>query len=210
MSDIRTSVTGLILAGGMGRRMNGADKGLVMLQQHQMVTWVVNVLQPNVHEIIINANRNISDYEKLQVKVVTDSIEGFQGPLAGFEAGLAAATTEWVFTCPCDSPMQSPELLPHMFNVATENNAEIAVAFDGERTHPVFSLVRTELLDSLRTYLNAGDRKIDRWFDQHKLHTVDCSKFSQSFVNINTEEELEQAQLAHAALDTSATKGKPS
>ena len=195
MSDVRTAVTGIILAGGMGRRMNGADKGLVTLQQQHMIGWVIDILQPNVSEVIINANRNVADYEKFAARVVKDSIDGFQGPLAGFEAGLCAASTDWVYTCPCDSPRQSPALLPHMFAAVIENDAEIGVAFDGERTHPVFSLVRTELLQSLRTYLEAGERKIDRWFAQHKLLTVDCSEYSASFVNINTEEELKRAEL---------------
>jgi len=175
MSDARTDVTGLVLAGGMGRRMNGVDKGLVMLQQQQMIGWVIDTLKPNVSEVIINANRNMADYEQFAVRVVKDSIDGFQGPLAGFEAGLS--------------------LLPHMFQSVIENDAEIGVAFDGERTHPVFSLVRTDLLQSLRTYLESGERKIDRWFDQHKLLTVDCSEYAASFVNINTTEELKRAEL---------------
>ncbi len=195
MSDVRTAVTGVILAGGMGRRMNGVDKGLVVLQQQEMIGWVVDILKPNVSEVIINANRNTSDYEKFAASVVKDSIDGFQGPLAGFEAGMSAANTEWVFTCPCDSPKQSPALLPHMFQSVTEKGAEIGVAFDGERTHPVFSLVRTDLLQSLRMYLEAGERKIDRWFAQHNLLTVDCSEHSASFININTEEELKRAEL---------------
>lgn len=193
-SLIVNSVTGVILAGGMGRRMNGADKGLVQLQNHQMISLVINVLKPNVEHIIINANRNIAEYEALGEQVVSDSLEGYQGPLAGFEAGMGAAITEWIFTCPCDSPLQSQELLPHMFDSVTAHDAEIGIAYDGERTHPVFSLLRTDLLSSLQTYLGNGDRKIDRWFEQHKLHTVDCKKFAPSFININTEEELKQAE----------------
>ncbi len=193
------TVTAVILAGGMGRRMDGADKGLVRLKQHEMISWVIDVLKPNVGEVIINANRNLADYEKFGVRVVRDSLEGYQGPLAGFEAGMSAATTEWIYTCPCDSPMQSPSLLPHIFeSVNASPETDIGVAFDGKRTHPVFSLVRTRLLPSLQSYLSAGDRKIDRWFDQHKLQQVDCSEFAQSFVNINTSEELEQAELQKA------------
>lgn len=190
MKGINTAVTGVILAGGMGRRMNGADKGLVLLQQHEMISWVVDILKPHVKEVVINANRNLADYQKFNVQVVADSIEGFQGPLAGFEAGMSVAKTEWVFTCPCDSPMQSTALLPHMFDAVIKSNAEIGVAFDGERTHPVFSLVKTTLLPSLRSYLESGERKIDRWFAKHTLEVIDCSEFSESFVNINTEEEL--------------------
>ncbi len=182
------------MAGGMGRRMDGVDKGLVMLQESEMISWVIKTLQPNVDEVIINANRNLPDYEKFGVKVVADSLEGYQGPLAGFEAGMAAATTGWIYTCPCDSPMQSADLLPHMSRCIFEEDAEIGVAFDGERTHPVFSMVRTDLLPSLRAYLQAGERKIDRWFEQHKLLTVDCSDYAASFTNINTVEELQRAE----------------
>ena len=195
MSDIRTAVTGVVLAGGMGRRMNGVDKGLVLLQQQAMAARVVDILKPNVSEVIINANRNLADYGKFGARVVADSIDGFQGPLAGFEAGMSAADTTWVFTCPCDSPKQSPALLPHMFQSVTQNNADIGVAFDGERTHPVFSLVKTALLQSLQAYLAEGERKIDRWFDQHNLLTVDCSQYAASFENINTEEELKRADV---------------
>ena len=195
MSDIRTAVTGVVLAGGMGRRMNGVDKGLVLLQQQAMAARVVDILKPNVSEVIINANRNLADYGKFGARVVADSIDGFQGPLAGFEAGMSAADTTWVFTCPCDSPKQSPALLPHMFQSVTQNNADIGVAFDGERPHPVFSLVKTALLQSLQAYLAEGERKIDRWFDQHNLLTVDCSQYAASFENINTEEELKRADV---------------
>ena len=174
--------------------MNGADKGLVLLHQAEMISWVVNILKENVREVVINANRNLADYEKYDVRVVADSIEGFQGPLAGFEAGMSAANTKWVYTCPCDSPRQSPELVSHMFAEVTANNAEIGVAYDGDRTHPVFSLVKTDLLPSLRAYLESGERKIDRWFAQHKLQVVDCSDFAESFVNINTEEELQRTE----------------
>lgn len=194
MNKVSSSVTGVILAGGMGRRMNGADKGLVLLQQAEMVSWVVRILKENVCEVVINANRNLADYEKYDVRVVADSIEGFQGPLAGFEAGMSVASSDWVYTCPCDSPMQSPDLLPHMYADVIANNAEIGVAHDGDRTHPVFSLVKTELLPSLRAYLASGERKIDRWFAQHKLHVVDCSAYSKSFVNINTEDELQRTE----------------
>jgi len=187
-------ITGVILAGGMGRRMQGADKGLVPVKGATMVSRVIDVLKLNVSEIVINANRNVESYKKYGYPVVSDSLEGFQGPLAGFEAGMSASTTAWVYTCPCDSPLQSSELLPYMFKEVVKDDAEIGVAFDGNRTHPVFSLVRTDLLPSLQNYLRAGDRKIDRWFASHKLLTVECSNYKKSFVNVNTEEELTQLE----------------
>jgi len=188
------SITAVILAGGMGRRMSGADKGLLRLKNHQMIELIINILKPNVQEIIINANRNLPEYEAFGEKVVSDSLTGYQGPLAGFEAGMAAANTSWVYTCPCDSPLQSELLLPHMVSRVADANAEIGVAHDGERSHPVFSIIKTDLLPSLQKYLQSGERKIDRWFDQHNLHTVDCSEFASSFININTDEELALAE----------------
>jgi len=153
--------------------MNGADKGLVKLKNHQMTGLIIDILKPNVDEIIINANRNVAEYETFGEKVVSDSLEGYQGPLAGFEAGMAAASTQWLFTCPCDSPLQSPQLLPYMLKSVISENADIGVAHDGQRTHPVFSLLKTDLLSSLQHYLQS------------------------SFININTEEELAQAEQGH-------------
>lgn len=188
-------ITGVILAGGMGRRMNGVDKGLVLLNGREMICYIIDVLKPNVSEVVVNANRNLDAYEKFGASVVADSIEGYQGPLAGLEAGMSQAKTPWVFTCPCDSPIQSSSLLPYMWQQIKNTDANIGLAYDGERTHPVFSLVQTNLLESLRAYLGAGDRKIDRWFEQHKLLTIDCSDYATSFVNINTEDELQSAAL---------------
>lgn len=191
---IRRDVTAVVLAGGMGRRMDGVDKGLAIVAGREMVDFVVDSLSKNVDHIIINANRNLSRYERYPVTVVSDSIEGYQGPLAGIEAGMSAASTEWIFTCPCDSPMHSEDLLPHMWTKVLAEDSEIGVAHDGERTHPVFLLLRRDLLSSLRGYLGDGQRKIDRWFDKHRLATVDCSQYAQSFVNINTQEELALAE----------------
>ncbi len=191
---MRKSVTGLILAGGMGRRMQGSDKGLVLLHGHEMVAWVIGALQSNVAEVIVNANRNEAAYTNYGVRVIADSIEGYQGPLAGIEAGMSAATTPWIFTCPCDSPLQSGELLPHMWRqlqaqLSEDADVRIGLASDGKRTQPVFSLLHTSLLPSLRSYLQSGERKIDRWFEQHKMMTIDCSEYADSFVNVNTEQE---------------------
>ena len=192
--SLRSDVTGVVLAGGVGRRMDGLDKGLVEIGGREMISYVIETLQASVDHIVVNANRNLEHYEKYPVTVVPDSIQGYQGPLAGIEAALSAAQTPWVYTCPCDSPMQSAELLPHVWAEISGSNAEIGVAFDGKRTHPVFLMLQRDLLKSLRGYLEEGERKIDRWFDRHRLKTIDCSNYSQSFVNVNTEEERISAE----------------
>jgi len=185
--QLRDQITGVVLAGGMGRRMDGVDKGLVSVAGTPMIARVIDVLRDNLAHIIVNANRNEAEYQSFGVRIVADSRAGYQGPLAGIEAAMAAAETDWIFTCPCDSPLQQPGLLPHLWRQRQLQDADIALAHDGQRTHPVFSIIRTELLQSLRDYLGAGERKIDRWFARHHHIEVDCSEFSDSFVNINTD-----------------------
>ena len=90
--------------------------------------------------------------------------------------------------------MQSSGLLPHMWEqihtqIAADAGIRIGLASDGERTQPVFSLLHTSLLPNLRNYLESGERKIDRWFAEHKMTTIDCSAYADSFVNVNTDEE---------------------
>ena len=194
IETIQQDVTGLVLAGGMGRRMQGSDKGLVRLNGQEMVSYVIDALQANVAEVIVNANRNEQAYASYGARVIADSIEGYQGPLAGIEAGMSAAKTPWLFTCPCDSPLHSSELLPHMWDqmqtqLVDDATIRIGLASDGVRTQPVFSLLHTSLLAHLRNYLQSGERKIDRWFAQHRMTTIDCSGYADSFVNVNTDEE---------------------
>ena len=195
VETMQQEVTGLVLAGGMGRRMQGTDKGLVLLGGRAMVSYVIDVLRVNVAEVVVNANRNEQAYADYGVRVVADSIEGYQGPLAGIEAGMSVSQTPWIYTCPCDSPLQSSALLPHMWQQMQSQLADndpdlrIGLASDGERTQPVFSLLHTSLLPSLRSYLQSGERKIDKWFAEHKMITIDCREYTDSFFNVNTEQE---------------------
>jgi molybdenum cofactor guanylyltransferase len=184
---IEQEVSAVVLAGGMGRRMNGVDKGLVELAGRPMVGYVIDTLRKNVSSVLVNANRNQSSYEAFGARVVADSIEGYQGPLAGVEAAMSVVTTNWLYTCPCDSPLQPAALLPHIWQQVQTAGADIGMAHDGQRSQPVFSLISVALLPSLQDYLQRGERKIDRWFESHNMLQVDCSDYAQGFVNINTE-----------------------
>src|SRR5687767_8689050 len=106
-----TGVSGIVLAGGQGRRMGGVDKGLKALRGKPMVEWVLARLAPQVDEVVINANQNLEIYRKLGYPVVTDEISGFAGPLAGLHAGLKAAKHDLVVTVPCDSPFLPEDLV---------------------------------------------------------------------------------------------------
>ena len=106
-----TRVTGVVLAGGQGSRMGGVDKGLQEFRGKPMAAHAIERLAPQVDEILINANRNPEAYARFGYRVIADEIEGFAGPLAGFERGLAHAAGELVVTVPCDSPFLPADLV---------------------------------------------------------------------------------------------------
>jgi len=197
---IAGSVTGVILAGGEARRMGGRDKGLVPLAGRALVGHVIDVLAPQVREIIINANRNLEAYARFGHRVIPDTLEGFHGPLAGMASALQAATTTYIATAPCDSPFLPADLVARLYTGLQVEAAEVAVAHDGERMQPVFSLIDRRVLPGLLAFLGRGERKIDRWYAELRCVRVDFADARQTFVNINTPEEIAAAEagLAHA------------
>ena len=184
-------VSGIVLAGGQGRRMGGVDKGLKPLRGKPMVEWVLARLAPQVDEIVINANQNIEVYRKFKHRVVSDEISGFAGPLAGLHAGLKAASNQLVVTVPCDSPFL-PEDLVHRLEKHLKDN-QLAVAKTGDQPHPVFALVRKTVLPSLEAFLAGGGRKIDAWYAALQVVEVAFDDEADAFRNINTLEELGRA-----------------
>jgi len=195
----RPPITAIILAGGRATRMGGQDKGLVELAGRPMIAHVLAALAPQVERVIINANRNLDRYAAFGWPVVTDDDSGFLGPLAGLAAGLRAAHTPLVLTAPCDSPLVAMDLAARLYSALEQADAELAVPFDGKRLQPVFALVRTELAASLAAYLGRGDRKIDRWFAQHRLARVDFSDRPETFVNVNDPDERAAVETRLAA-----------
>jgi len=185
-----TSVTGVVLAGGQGSRMGGVDKGLQPFRGRPMVAHAVERLAAQVDELLINANRNPEVYAQFGHRVIADEIEGFAGPLAGFERGLAHAKSELVVTVPCDSPFLPTDLVARLRAALESNQADLAVAKTGDQTHPVFSLMRRDVLPSLQQFLSSGQRKIDRWYSGLKVVEVPFDDDPDAFLNINTREEL--------------------
>ena len=123
------TVTGIVLAGGLGRRMgdtvDGVDKGLLSLSGKPLVAHVIERLVPQVDVLLVNANRNADSYAQFGCQVVPDVIGGFAGPLAGLHAGMLAAATEWVVTAPCDSPLLPPNLVERLHAAARANRREL-------------------------------------------------------------------------------------
>ena len=190
------AVTGIVLAGGQGRRMGSIDKGLVPLFGRPMVAHVIERLAPQVDEILINANRNVSEYMAFGHAVIPDAIGGYAGPLAGLHVGLTHAAHALIATVPCDSPFLPEDLIARLSAAMAEKSADIAVARTFDQPHPVFALVRREVLPHLTRFLQDGGRKIDAWYATLKSTEVAFDDQADAFRNINTADELTQAQVA--------------
>ena len=186
----RTDITGIVLAGGQGRRMGGVDKGWVELDGVPMIARVLDRLAPQVGNVLINANQNLERYAALGVPVIPDAIGGFAGPLAGLHAGLARATRSHVVTVPCDSPFLPPDLVDRLATGLAAKDAQLAVAKTFDQAHPVFCLVRRDVLPHLAAFLDAGGRKIDAWYATLAVVEVAFDDEAEAFRNINTAEEL--------------------
>ena len=182
--------TGVILAGGQARRMGGQDKGLIELAGSPMVQYVLDAIIPQVGHVIINANRNQGIYAHYGCPVIADEFEGFCGPLAGMASSLRAIDTPLMVTVPCDSPFVPKDLVQRLYLQLLQDDAEISVAHNGERMQPVFTLMKTILLDSILVFLGKNERKIDKWFEQHKLAITDFSDEPDTFININSQDDL--------------------
>lgn len=185
-------ISGLVLAGGLGRRMGGADKGLVMLDGRPMVDHVLARLHPQVDELLINANRNTDIYARFGIPVLPDRHTGFVGPLAGLDAGLnhLGETDGWVVTCPCDSPFVPRDLVARLVAATEAAGADVAIVRADGQLQPVFLLAHTRTTGALQAYLAAGERKIDRWVFTQKHAIVDFDDCPEAFANINTADEL--------------------
>ena len=183
-------ITGVILAGGLGRRMGGTDKGLQELHGRPLVAWVSERLTPQVDELLINANQNVERYAAFGDRVVPDQIPDYAGPLAGVHAALSAAAYPLVATAPCDSPFLPADLVFRLFSALTATNANLAVARTFDQPHPVFCLCRRAVLPHLSEFLAGGGRKFESWYATLNVVEVPFDDEADAFENINTREEL--------------------
>jgi len=200
------TVTGLILAGGRGARMGGADKGLQNFRGLPLALHTLMRLQmqqgPALAGILINANRNLSAYEAFGAPVCPDTLEGFAGPLAGFLTGLERCQTPLLLTVPCDTPLFPLDLVERLQKALYFENADIATVGaceeDGRlRAQPVFCLMRVQVLESLMAFTQQGGRKIDAWTAELKTVLVPFNTptdDARAFFNANTVEQLQRLE----------------
>ncbi|MDB5897194.1 MAG: mobA [Ramlibacter sp.] len=195
-------VTGVILAGGRGSRMGGADKGLQNFRGMPLAVFTLMRLAPQVGEVMINANRNLAAYESFGVPVWPDSLSDYPGPLAGFLTGLERCETDYLVTAPCDTPLFPQDLVQRLGEALEREDADIAMAAareeDGQvRAQPVFSLMKRELMESLVRFTHEGGRKIDAWTAQHRTVLVPFDREGDdpgAFFNANTRAELHRLE----------------
>ncbi len=190
----RSQITGLILAGGQGSRLGGVDKGLQLFAGQPLALHALQRLAPQVDRVMISANRNLDVYAQMGMPVWPDPVDmaGYAGPLAGFLAGLQHCETAYMVTVPCDSPHFPTDLVQRLSKAVTENQADLAVARTPLGLEPAFCLIKRELQASLLSYMQSGQRKIERWTEQHRRAEVAFDDDS-AFFNINTPDDLARA-----------------
>ncbi|MDD2801080.1 MAG: NTP transferase domain-containing protein, partial [Methylococcales bacterium] len=125
---MKTKLTGVILAGGLARRMDFQDKGLISYQEQPMVSYAVKAMNEVVDEVIINANRNIEQYQQFGCPVISDQTDSFDGPLAGIYSAMIYAKAGVLLVMPCDSPLFKTQHLQKLLQSLLEQDADITVA----------------------------------------------------------------------------------
>ncbi len=182
-------VTTVILAGGQGSRMGG-DKGLKRLHGRPLIEWVIGALAHQGTEIIISANDNPAAYAKLGYRVISDTLPGYAGPLAGVHAALQYAGSEWVASVPCDTPFLPGDLIERLLAAAGEGEAAVAVVRG--RRQPTIAVYRRSVLPRLSAYLAQGERRVGDWLIALRAREA-VFEDAAAFININSPEELEAA-----------------
>ena len=194
-------VCGVLLAGGLARRMGGGDKCLRLLAGRPILTHVIERLRPQVSGLVINANGDPARFADFALPVVADVIEGYAGPLAGVLSGMTWAREHvpdcsHIVTVPTDAPFLPHDLVARFRTALKDEGTALACAASGGRAHPVFGLWPVGLRDDLRQAMEQeAIRKVDIWTARHGLSVVEWSNaLRDPFFNANRPEDLAQAE----------------
>jgi len=186
----RPAITGLVLAGGEGRRMGGQDKGLVPLRGRPLIEWVLSRIRPQVTDILISANRNLEAYARFGHPVLTDRTEGYVGPLAGIARGLLETRHGLLLAVPCDTPFLPDDLVARLWDALSAGDFDLAVPLVKGRTQNAICLMHTRVGASLAQYLAQGGRQVEAWQTGIKRAVADFDDEAAFFVNLNRPEQL--------------------
>jgi molybdopterin-guanine dinucleotide biosynthesis protein A len=188
----------VILAGGLARRFQGEDKGLIKLSQRPLAQWVADRLTGHASEILINANRNLGHYAALGHTVVSDYLPNHPGPLAGLLSAARTAQQEWLLSVPCDLPFLPLDLVMQLHDHAITSHAPLVRAADETGTHFAVMLAHRSLMTDLEAYVQEGGRQVQAWQARHENKTIYFGDDPYAFLNINSPEDLRKAErIAH-------------
>jgi molybdenum cofactor guanylyltransferase len=176
----------IILAGGQGSRVSFQDKGLLQWRDRALIDHVIARIHPHVENIVISANRHVTEYQQRGFPVVVDQPPDFAGPLAGIVSCLAHIDSEFVLTVPCDMPLLPSDLVQRLQHTIAQNNADCVVAFDGSYSQYLVALYRHKALLALPQALNEGVRAVRHWQQRIRAVTADFSDEAACFGNFNT------------------------
>ena len=196
-----TPIVGVLLAGGLSRRMGGGDKNLLQLGGQTILSRTLERVKPQVETLILNANGDAERFSEYGLPVVEDVIDGFAGPLAGILTGLEWASEhlpecQWVATFATDAPFVPVDLVDKLLQAIEAEGAEMACAISNDRTHPPFALWPVRLKDELRkAMIDEEMRKIDLWTARYKIvHVPFEGQGIDPFFNINKPDHLSEAE----------------
>lgn len=200
-------IAGVLLAGGLSRRMGGGDKSLRVLAGVPILARVIARARPQVMALVLNANGDPARFQEFGLPVVADSIPDFAGPLAGVLAGLdwaaanvAGATHLASFAT--DTPFLPVDLVARLAEAVADGRHDLACAASNGRTHPVFGLWSLALREDLRAALQSGMRKVDQWTARHRLAVVEFpAQPYDPFFNTNTLEDLNEGERVSRTAD---------
>jgi len=191
----KNNLQGVIIAGGLSRRMDGVFKGGIKLAGKPLLGHVIDRLKPQLEHLTINANQCKLNLSKFNLPIFEDrSPYVGEGPLAGIRTALLEYPNSWILTVPCDAPILPQDLVSKMLKTSSEFEADAYYAHDGERAHPLFSLHSPVLLSAMTDFLAAGNRRMTDWLKQIQACPVDFSEQIESFTNCNTPEQLSELE----------------
>lgn len=201
MNNSNSEIVGVLLAGGMARRMGGGDKCLQQLGGRSLLSLCIDIAAPQVGSLLINAAGDPARFKQFGLPVVADVIEGFAGPLAGVLSGMEwimqnRPDAQWMVSFPTDAPFFPDDLVVRLLTNVQCAGADMACARSNGRTHPVFALWPVRLADDLRRAMEDEEmRKIDLWTSRYNIVHIDWKDSpNDPFFNINRPEHLEQAE----------------
>lgn len=185
----KQTITGLILAGGAGKRVGHRDKGLISWRGKPFIAHISDALKPQVKDIVISCNRNFRVYEKFCSRTVADKRLDYQGPLAGLEAASGVIRTELLIVVSCDTPGLPPDLSARLIAPLLQrykDSPTISYAHDGLRAQYLCAAMKRTCLTSLPAFLDGGERAVRHWYESHNAVAVDFSDQQACFRNYNT------------------------